>query len=317
MGRAFGFGLYFAKGEKMRSIRRSEFKNYLKEEVDRTKGRIYPVKASFLRRLLIRKAACASIHPNPCDEFCLPGIGPNYEIIAGYEDDYRNYKKNVPIFSYHRKSVTEPIIVEKALPDGYMILNGHHRWAAALCAGKKQLDVKIVNLTSENDVRRMLDRAASDRRVSLDLDEVVFLSGGEAPAEKALHFPFSRIYKERLRAGIPALFHFLNAQGWDIWVYSSKYYSWDYIRSYFRRYRVNVTGVVTGMGRKAPSGSNTGGSLEKMLDTRYRFSLHIDRNTVLLTDKKTKEFREYPLTGQPDAWAREIMNTVEGIGAHE
>ena len=26
----------------------------------------------------------------------------------------------------------DPIVVEKVHPDGYMILNGHHRWAASM-----------------------------------------------------------------------------------------------------------------------------------------------------------------------------------------
>ena len=29
----------------------------------------------------------------------------------------------------------EPLIVEKVHPEGYMLLNGHHRWAAALKTG--------------------------------------------------------------------------------------------------------------------------------------------------------------------------------------
>ena len=217
--------------------KRSEFKAFLKDEITKTKGRYYPVKAGLLRRLLVRKVACRKMHPNPYDEFCQPGIGPNYEIIADYEEDYRNFKNNVPIFSYHQKSVTVPIVIEKARPDGYVILNGHHRWAAALCAGKRKLNARIVNLTSENDIKRMLDKAASDRRVSLDLDEVVFAQDSDS-AERALPFPFRRFYKERLRAGVPALFHFFSRQGYDIWAYTSKYCSPDYIQSYFRHYRV-------------------------------------------------------------------------------
>ena len=45
--------------------------------------------------------------------------------------------------------VNEPIPVEKMYPEGYMILNGHHRWAAALRLGQPEIPVKIVNLTHE------------------------------------------------------------------------------------------------------------------------------------------------------------------------
>ena len=37
--------------------------------------------------------------------------------------------------------------------------------------------------------------------------------------------------------------------GCDIWVYSSKFYSLDYISSYFKRYSVKVDGIITGTSR--------------------------------------------------------------------
>ncbi|MBP3241914.1 MAG: ParB N-terminal domain-containing protein [Oribacterium sp.] len=42
-----------------------------------------------------------------------------------------------------KKGWGDPIIVEKMYPDGYMILNGHHRWAAATRLGLK----KVLSLT--------------------------------------------------------------------------------------------------------------------------------------------------------------------------
>ena len=39
----------------------------------------------------------------------------------------------------------EPVIVHKMKPDGYMILNGHHRWAAALKTGLSKLRIEITN----------------------------------------------------------------------------------------------------------------------------------------------------------------------------
>ena len=37
----------------------------------------------------------------------------------------------------------EPLPVQKISPDGYLILNGHHRWAAAHLSGMKSIDVEI------------------------------------------------------------------------------------------------------------------------------------------------------------------------------
>ena len=61
-----------------------DFQVFLDKEVNKVKGIYYPVKAGFLRRVLIRKALCRKLHPNPDDEFCDPGIGPNYGIISNY-----------------------------------------------------------------------------------------------------------------------------------------------------------------------------------------------------------------------------------------
>ena len=47
----------------------------------------FPVKTSLPVRLLVRKAACESLYPNPEDEFCVPEIGPNYGIISSYQLD--------------------------------------------------------------------------------------------------------------------------------------------------------------------------------------------------------------------------------------
>ncbi|MCR4831375.1 MAG: hypothetical protein K5883_07980 [Pseudobutyrivibrio sp.] len=57
-----------------------------------------------------------------------------------------------------------------------MILNGHHRWAVALRLGYSNIPVKIVNLTHESDIKQILSNSTHDKRVTMDLDEVVFLT---------------------------------------------------------------------------------------------------------------------------------------------
>lgn len=90
--------------------------------------------------LLTHKASCNKLHPNPTDEFCMPKIGPSYRIISGYEKKFREAINNG---ESPEKGWGDPIIVEKMYPDGYMILNGHHRWAAATRLGLK----KVLSLT--------------------------------------------------------------------------------------------------------------------------------------------------------------------------
>ena len=164
---------------------------YVKEEVNKYRDIYRPVKAGLLRRLFVRFLACKKIHPNPDDEFCNPAIGPNYEIISRYADEIKRIRRN----DSHAKFFEEPVMVERISPDGYMLLNGHHRWAAALRMNLPKIRSKVVDLTQESDIRDMIRNAKHDKRVTLDLDEVVFCVQEGDAMEKAVPFPFSMHYK--------------------------------------------------------------------------------------------------------------------------
>lgn len=263
------------------------------------------------QRHFIRKMACTKLHPNPDDEFCFPEIGPNYSIITGYEKDYRSVGDDLALAGFKESGIREPLYIEKIHPEGYMILNGHHRWAAALRTGIRKVPVRIVDLTQEKDIRRMLESSGFDRRVTLDLDEVVFHSPEDSCIEKPLPFPLNRIYKERIRLGIPALFHMLHSKGYDIWIYTARYYSLDYLKYYFKHYRVPITGIVTGTARKAPAGTDTMKELEKLMEKKYSETIHIDNEMALYTSKGSQEFEEYRLSGSPATWSREVTDILD------
>lgn len=293
---------------------KTELQVFLDQEIDKVKGRYYPVKAGLLRRVLIRTLPCRRLHPNPGDEFCFPEIGPNYEIVSRYMQAYRKQQNHVE--NALTNELREPLIVQKTKPDGYMILNGHHRWAAALRTGTSRVKVKVVDLTQEKDIVKMLERSSSDKRVTLDLDEVIFRPEGSACLEEPLRFPLRRIYPERIRMGIPALFHDLNEKGYDIWVYSASYYSTDYIRYFFRHYRVQVAGIVTGTRRKTDDARDAEKKqkLQKMMEDRYSTTVHIDNGMVLQSFRDSKEFKEFKLSAPPEGWAREVMEIIGAIG---
>ena len=290
---------------------KTESQLFLESEVNKVKGIYYPVKAGFLRRRLIKKVSCRKLHPNPNDEFCFPEIGPNYGIISQYEADYRRFGTDFSNLSYTHGGIAERIMIEKTRPEGYMILNGHHRWAAALRTGIPRLPVRIVDLTQESDIRKMLETAGFDKRVTLDLDGVVFRPDSETALEKPLPFPVNRYFRERLRLGIPSLFFFLKEHGYDIWIYTSGYYSLEYLQHYFKQYRIHVTGIVTGTARKAGPGVMK--NLVKMTSEKYKSTIHIDNHTVLQTFTGSRDFRDYPLTGSDATWSREIMDIIGAL----
>ena len=281
----------------------------MKEETEKIRGNYTPVRSSYLQRLLTRYAKCEQIHPNPEDEFCDPSVGPNYgiisrytqEIVAGREEGVKKYFE-------------EPLMVEKIAPSGYILLNGHHRWAAALRTGLLKIRVSIVNLTQKKDIYDMLANAKNTRRVAMDLDEVVFRAESGGLSEKPLRFPYNRIYRDPLRFGIPALFNFLNEHGYDIWVYTARYFSFDSLRRYFRLYHTNVCGVVTGIDRKTGEFAADRARLEKMISERYNYTLHIDGGSLIYINNRTGEFEDHRIEGTAAEWSRNVMDIIEKAG---
>ena len=283
------------------------FQAFLQEEIKKTKGTYVPVRAGFLRRLLVKKAACKKLHPNPEDEFCSPKIGPNANILSKYATDFRVNRDD----SFYNGTY-DPLIVEKTRPDGYMILNGHHRWAAAIMSNLHRVPIKIVDLPLEEDIKRMLQSSKNDRRVALDLDEVVFCSGDE-PAEKPLPFPLKLIYRERIRLGIPALFHFFNSRGFDIWVYSSNYRSFTHIQKLFFLYNSRVTGIVTGAGKRGHLDAAIQERLKKNVSEHYSTTIHIDSQGMLRVDSRTGNYEDYAVSGSGADWSAQIMELIGAL----
>lgn len=266
-----------------------------------------PLKASPIEQYLIKKLYPYRLHVNPEDDFASEKIGPSRTII-------NNYVNQMRIFPLGKKGCFEPLIVEKMYPDGYLIINGHHRWAAALQLGKK-VPVKIVNLTHESDLDQMLSRAENSRRAAFDLDEVIFCKNA-AEAEKPLPFPLNLFYKERIRRGVPGLFNALKKRGYDVWVYTSGGYSMDHIDRLLKKYHVQVTGVVSG-GKKIVGNSPLSAEASQRLARQYHSALHIDAEAVLYSEGETKTFRHIPLSASGAEWVQEVLAAVDQLDAGE
>lgn len=108
---------------------KTDFDKYIAERIKENQGVLVPVKASLFELMFVKKTDPKKLHPNPGDEFCDPAIGPNYKIISEYVEKITRRSAADP------EPWKEPLIVEKVHPEGYMLLNGHHRWAAALKTG--------------------------------------------------------------------------------------------------------------------------------------------------------------------------------------
>ncbi len=288
----------------------TNFDQYIADEVSKYDGVAVPIKAGLLSRLLIKKCACDKLHPNPDDEFCMPSVGPSYRIISEYEKKYLNMERVTS--DYYNKE--DPIIVEKIHPDGYMIINGHHRWAAALRLGYKKIPIHIVNVMHNQEIKEIIQHSKHNKRVTLDLDEVVFVNSDNAPKERPLPFPINKIFKEHIRRGIPALFRALEKNGFDIWIYSKNFYSREYLSILFKMYHSNVTNVVTGTNNRKNKEDRK--SLESVYVDKYIYTLHIDNAGVLMIDNRSKKFCEF-LINDPSTWSKDIINIIGDISTNE
>ena len=117
----------------------SSFEKYIQNDLARTEGKRDLVRVSPIERHRLRYLAPRVMHVNPDDEFSDPSIGPNDRIIDEYIDVIHemNYQGDF-IFE-------EPILVNKMVSGEYLILNGHHRWAAAVKAGLSKVRASLVN----------------------------------------------------------------------------------------------------------------------------------------------------------------------------
>ena len=289
----------------------TELEQFIQDEIDKMKGVSIPAHASALERLLVMKTNIRNLHPNPEDEFCFPDIGPNFGIISSYVAKFNfNIKRALPLMD-------EPLFVQKIRPHGYMILNGHHRWAAALRVGVKRVPVRVVNSVFEADIKKMLEESENDKRATFDLDEVIFRTAADPDVEKAPGILRFGIRRKRLRLGIPALFRFLQNNGYDIWVYSADYYSIDDIRDYFAKYAVTVDGVITGTKKKRKDGGSEYSDVEKLISGKYKETIHVDNDLVLVTHSMSKDFDEAQIRCSPAEWSREVIAAVEGFAKEQ
>jgi len=150
-------------------------------------------------------------------------------------------------------------------------------------------------------------------RVSFDLDEVLFVSPMTHKTEEALSFPWNKIYRERLRLGTRHLISRLQELGFEVWVYTSSFRTEKYIRNLFRHYGIRFDGIVNGERHMKEVQGTRKEIYPSKMPCRYRISLHIDDETVVMTNGKTHGFEVFLLEAQDDEWEAKILERVEQI----
>ena len=123
--------------------------------------------------------------------------------------------------------------------------------------------------------------------------------------------------KQRIRLGIPALFYFLAKNGYDIWVYAADYYSIDDIQKFFRAYSVHVDGIITGVAKRDQNQTESALRMEKLIANKYKKTLHIDNDLILVTRGRTGEFEEFQIDSSEEEWAKKAISVIEEMEKNE
>ena len=150
-------------------------------------------------------------------------------------------------------------------------------------------------------------------RVSFDLDEVLFVAPETHRTEPPLRFPWKLIFTERLRLGTPDLIRALQDSGYQVWIYTSSSRSERYIRGLFRMYGVRLDGIVNAerhlrevqRGRREP--------LPQKLPSRYRISLHVDDESVIVSWGRQYGFHTYLLNAEDADWKEKIIARADQV----
>lgn len=279
-----------------------EFQELVLDEVKTYATLNHPVRASLPERLLVRRVRVSRLHPNPQDEFSLVSVGPNYGIVSDY---VRMFTEELRGKAPRDSLFDDPLMVEKMSVGGYMILNGHHRWLAAKRLHIKKLAVRILNVSSVEEIISTVNKASRNLCASFDLDEILLTDGSEIPEHKQLPFPFQKMYPKTLRRNVPALIQELHRMGFDVWVYSGEYFSEAYIRRLFRLYGVKVDGVIVGMGR-----SSKHKPIREAFAQKYRCILHADNQGAVLVKTSTREYESFDIDSVHEDWASEVIQRL-------
>ncbi len=265
----------------------------------------HPMKASLVERLLIGRAPLAKLHPNPTDEFCNPEIGPNHQIVNQY---YEQIKRSLTHISTPEM---DPLIVEKMSIGGYMLLNGHHRWLAATRTNVKTVPIKIVNVTTEEEIIKAVNSSYNNYCLSIDLDEVLINDDENDYLSEAVFFPLNLIYPQKIRKNAAAMIAELQKQGFDVWVYSGQYYSTTYIKQLLFFHKIKPTGIINGMKNRKP-----GSGMAEAFREKYKEIVHIDNESALIVNPKSKEFNTVEVSSGKE-WANEIVKKIQESVSNE
>ena len=271
------------------------YQKYVIDDLKYHNALSHPVKSPIVLRINSWKIDPRKLHPNPEDEFSITDVGPNWNIIGDYEKSVRFHdKRKEDLFE-------DPIIAVRLDKGGYMILNGHHRWMACLKLRIPKVPVKIVNITQDDDIYKVINKSKRDKCVTIDFDEVLFADAFQDNAPD-MPFPLSLIYKKNIRDNASLLIREFQRMGYDVWVYTGSYLSQQYIEGLFFGNKCYVDGIVNGVnGKRDPH------KLREIFRSKYHTILHVDNEALTFVNTDTKKYEMVEISASEEEWASQVV----------
>ena len=274
---------------------------YVENDLKNHKGLLHPIDANILFRIKTLEISPKKLHPNPEDEFSMDKFGPNWEIVSNYENDIRLREPHgLTLFD-------EPIIVVKLDKGGYMLLNGHHRWMAALNVGVKKVPVKVVNCIHEDDISKRIQSSDRDKCVTIDFDEVLFSDTFQA-ANNKVKFPFNHIYKKNIRENTSYIVRELQRIGYDVWIYTGSYLSEKYLTGLFAINNCKVDGIVNGL-----NGKRNSKKMKEEFRSKYKQIIHVSNEMITCVDTATRDYQSIDINVPDGQWAAAVVENVNKL----
>ena len=285
-----------------------ELRKFVADDIKKYKDIAMPVKPGYYEKHFLHKIDPRKLHPNPDDEFCDPNVGPSFAIINNYMSEFAQANKR------DASAVKKPLMVEKMYPDGYMLVNGHHRWAAAMRLGLETVPIKLVTLTPRDEMNKMMRNTRHDKWAYFDLEDVILCPDDSVPAEKSLPFPGNILHRGRIRAGIPSLTQSLENEGYDIWVFSDGVHPVRRDQTLLKKYNIPAIGVIS---TKKPKGKLRSNMKEKqklffqdIFNKKYKESLFVSRDSISRRKTGAEEYDVIPLEAADEEWPSIVIREV-------
>ncbi|HEX9061282.1 MAG TPA: HAD family hydrolase [Clostridia bacterium] len=150
-------------------------------------------------------------------------------------------------------------------------------------------------------------------KISFDLDDTLILTGENCLYEDSIKFPYSILYKERLRKGTVNLCKELASLGYDICVYTTSERSTRYISKLFKLYGIKLNNIVNQKIHMNIVQGNRKEIMPSKVPSRFGIDLHIDDDVSVRQNGVQYGFKVLIVDKNDGEWDQKVLNEARRI----